>query len=361
MKRKIKHVLRRKREQFRQIGEADQLQSAVPRITNETVAAHREEVIGKARKYIYPLQHSKHRIVVLSSIIFITTVIGFFTFCTLALYRFQSSSTFIYRVSQVIPFPIARTGNHFIAYENYLFELRHFTHYYETQQKVDFSDPKNRPQLTEFKSRALEKVINDVYVKELAAKNGVTVSSQEIDNEIAIVRNQNRLGSSDKVLEDVLKDYWGWSINDFRRSLKQELLAQKLAAKLDTEARKKADAALAELRGGADFAKVAKKYSDDATTKDNNGEFGYLISQTTRDLPAETTDAILKLKPGQFSDILNVGYGLEIVKNIEMNGDKVRAAHILFNFKNITGPINDLRAKEKTRAYISVPVVKFDQ
>src|ERR1700757_4024404 len=36
--------------------------SSVPRITNETVAEHREEVLSTARKYIYPLQHSKHHV-----------------------------------------------------------------------------------------------------------------------------------------------------------------------------------------------------------------------------------------------------------------------------------------------------------
>ena len=37
--------------------------SNVPRITNETVIDHREEVLSSARKYIYPLQHSKHLVV----------------------------------------------------------------------------------------------------------------------------------------------------------------------------------------------------------------------------------------------------------------------------------------------------------
>lgn len=354
MKRKIKHVLRRRK--FRK-RTADQLQDGVPRITNETVAAHREQVIGSARKYIYPLGHSKHRIVTVSAAIFIFTAIIFFGYCILSLYRFQSSSTFIYRVSQVIPFPLARTGSNFVAYENYLFELRHYTHYYENQLKTDFNDPKNKPQLTLFKKRAQEKVINDVYVKQLAAKHDVTVSNQEVNNQIAIVRNQNRLGSSDKVFEDVLKDYWGWTVDDFKRSLRGELLAQKVAAKLDTETHVRAQAALAELKGGADFAAVAKKYSDDNNTKPTGGEFGYAVDQTSRDLPAQTTDALLKLKPGQYSEIISVGYALEIVKNIEMSGEKVRGAHILFNFKGIGDYVNELRSKQKTRVYISVPNV----
>src|SRR4030095_6548834 len=166
---------------------------------NETVAAHREAVLGSARKYIYPLQHSKHRIVLVSVALFILTIVIFFTYSTLALYKFQSSSAFLYRVSQVIPYPIARAGGRFVAYENYLFELRHYTHYYENQLATDFSDPKNAPQLEDFKRRALDKVVNDAYVKKLAEQNGVSVSTQEVNDQITIVRNQNRLGSDEKV------------------------------------------------------------------------------------------------------------------------------------------------------------------
>ena len=67
----IKQSLLRKKSKI--TGETDQSQVAenAARITNETVAEHREEVIGKARKYIYPLSHSKHKIIVISISLFI--------------------------------------------------------------------------------------------------------------------------------------------------------------------------------------------------------------------------------------------------------------------------------------------------
>ena len=111
----------------------------VPRITNETVATHREDILKSARKYIYPLQHSKNKIILITTSIIIVFVIAFFTYCTLALYKFQSNSVFLYKVTQVIPFPIARVNGHFISYNNYLFELEHYIHYYQTQQKLNFN------------------------------------------------------------------------------------------------------------------------------------------------------------------------------------------------------------------------------
>ncbi len=352
MKSKVKKVLA-KRPHLRR-NKKDEFNENVPRITNDTVAAHREEVIGAARKYIYPLQHSKHKIVLITTGITVAFLVIFTSYCLLALYRFQSNSTFLYRVTQVVPFPIARAGSDLVAYENYLFELRHYTHYYETQVKTDFDDPKNRPQLEEFKKRALDKVINDAYVKKLAKQHDITVSNQEVEDQIAIVRNQNRLGGSDRVFEDVLKDYWGWTVDDFKRSLSASLLAQKVVSTLDTETHERAAAAAAELKAGADFAEVAKKYSDDAATKDNGGEFGFPIDRANRNLTAQTTDALFKLQSGQVSDVVNIGTALEIVKNIEVNGEKVRGAHILFDFKDINDYINDLKEQQPARVYIGI-------
>ena len=326
----------------------------VPRITNDTVAEHREEVLGSARKYIYPLQHSKHKIVIISTTLFIAAIVAFFSYCTVALYKLHTNSTFLYRVTQVIPYPIARTGGRFVAYENYLFELRHYMHYYESQVKLDFNDPKNKEQLEQFKKKALEKVVNDTYVKQMAAENGVSVSDREVDDQIAVVRKQNRLGNSDKVFEDVLKDYWGWTVADFKRSLRAEMLAQKLVAKLDTGTSDRANTALAELKSGADFAAVAKKYSDEVETKPNGGEYGYPIDKTNRNLTPQETDALFSLQPGQNSDIVNTGYNLQIVKVIEVNGDKIRGAHIVFNLKDVNSYINDRKDKQKARVFVTL-------
>lgn len=323
------------------------------RITNDTVAEHREEVLGKARKYIYPLQQSKHKLVIISITLFLAAVIVFFSYCTLALYKFKSSSTFLYRVTQVIPFPVARSGSDFIAYENYLFEINHYTHYYRTQQNLDFNSDAGKQQLQEFKKRALDKVINDAYIKELAKQKGITVSDREVEDQIAIVRNQNRLGANDKEFQSVLKDFWNWSESDFKRSLKTQLLSQKVVAALDTDTQSRADAAIAQLKNGKDFATLASEVSEDPSSKAAGGDFGFPIDKTNRDINPATVDALFKLKEGEYSNPINVGYGLEIVKNVKTEADgKIRASHIVFNFKDINDYVNDLKEQKKTRAYL---------
>lgn len=327
---------------------------SLPRITNETVAEHREELLRGARKYIYPLKHTKHRVVVISVSLLVTAVVLFFAYTLLALYRFQSSSTFIYYVTQVIPFPIAKAGPDYVAYENYLFELRHYMHYYETQQQVNFNSPAGQQQLDAFKKQALDEVVQDAYVKQLAAKYDLSVSDQEVNNEVSLLQQQNRLGSSNQEFADVLKEFWGWSVSDFKRELKSQLLAQKVVAKLDTGTYTRANSALQRLQSGTDFGKLASQVSDDTTTKNNNGEYGYSISQNDQSLPPQVVAELFKLQPGQISGVINTGYTLEIVKVISTTNGKVQAAHIAFNFQSISAYVTPLEQQHKPHYLVSV-------
>jgi hypothetical protein len=334
----------------------DEAIQTLPRITNDTIAAHREEVIGSARKYIYPLKHSLHRAVTISISIFLVFIILFFSYVSLALYRFQSNSEFLYRVTQVIPFPIAKVGSSWVDYENYLFELRHYEHYYQTQQKVDFNTQAGQQQLTSYKQQAMDEIIDNALVKQLAAQHHISVSNQEVNNEITLVRNQDQLGSNEKVFENVLNEFWGWSLNDFKRELKQELLAQKVVSTLDTATHQRAQAALSALQHGASFAVAAAQYSDDTATKSNGGQFNGLISQTDQNVPPQTLQTLFSLKPGQTSGIVNIGSGLEIDEVISIEGDQVQAAHILLNFQNINTYLSPLKNKEKPHIFIGQPV-----
>ena len=94
--------------------------------------------------------------------------------------------------------------------------------------------------------------------------------------------------------------------------------------------------------------------SDDPETKQRGGEYPFLVEKTNRDISPRTVEALFALQPGQYSEIVDVGYGLQIVKNIEVKGKKIRAAHILFNFKDINHYLNDVKEQHPSRAYITL-------
>ncbi len=327
----------------------------VPHITTETIGEHREQVLSGARKYIYPLQHSKHRIVVITSTIIVITILAFLAYCTAALYRLYQYNPFLYRVTQVVPFPIARTGDTFVGYENYLFELRHYVHYYQNHQQNLFG---GQAQVNQFRKQALQDVVNNAYVKILAERNKVKVSDREVDAQITAVRNQNRLGSNDKVFADVLRDYWGWSVNDFKRSLKEQMLATKLSAKLDTVTNTKAQAVLSQLLGGADFGQWAKDASN-AADAGNSGDYGFGVSRSNPNVSPEAINQLFNLKSGQISDVILASRTdasrpntLEIVKVNTNDGTTVTAQHISFNLKDVSVYIKQLQDKQPVKTYV---------
>jgi parvulin-like peptidyl-prolyl isomerase len=351
---RIKQLLKRLRHHVYDEN-SENTESSDIRVTNETIAAQREEVLGSARKYIYPLQAPKHRVVKLSLGILIAAVIIFFGFCTLELYKFQSTASFIYGVTQVIPFPVAVIENKdIVSYNSYLFELRHYMHYYQTQQNVNFTTTAGKQQLSVFKQRSLDQALQNVYVNQLAQKNHISVSADDVNNAVALVRSENRLGANNQVFQNVLSEFYGWSINDFKRELSQELLAQMVVNRLDTATHLRADKALTELHQGTDFAALAKQVSDDSSTRSNGGDYGTLIDQSNTDIAPQIIEELFRLHSGQYSGIINTGYSLEIVKVLAVQGNEVRAAHIEFNFQPITTYTNPLEASEKPHLFIHI-------
>jgi hypothetical protein len=328
--------------------------ASVPRITNETVTEHREEVLKSARKYIYPLQHSKHRIVKISLYLFVLVIVLFFSVAGIELYKFQTTSGFFYDVTSIVPFPVAKAGKSWVSYDSYLFELRRDMHYYQTQQQATFKGKDGKAQLKHLKQEAMDQVIQDAYVKQLAAANHVSVSDKTVNAEITTLNSENRLGSSQQSLNSTLSSYFGWNINDLKRKVKQELLAQAVVAKLDITTNNKAQVALKQLQQGATFATLAGQVSDDASTRGNAGEYAFLVTSNSAQVPPAITAELSKLQPGQVSGIINTGFTLDIIKVIDSSPSGDHVAHIQFTFQPITTYTDPIQSAHKPYFYIKV-------
>jgi peptidyl-prolyl cis-trans isomerase SurA len=79
------------------------------------------------------------------------------------------------------------------------------------------------------------------------------------------------------------------------------------------EAEKRAKDALAEIKGGARFAEVAKKYSDDSTAAEG-GDVGFFKVGT---LAPAIADALNKLAVGDTTDLVKTAHGYMIFKVLE--------------------------------------------
>jgi len=78
-------------------------------------------------------------------------------------------------------------------------------------------------------------------------------------------------------------------------------------------AREKIDQAVAEVKGGKDFAEVAKARSEDQATKATGGELGF-IARGQSPYGKMLEDQAAKLKPGQMSDVFKDRSGFHVLK-----------------------------------------------
>lgn len=317
-------------------------------VTNDTVSEHREAVLSKGRKFKYPFYRSKHRVafisisLVLVALTFLGVVTGW------RLYVSKNSSEFTYRVTQILPFPVARVNGQYTSYEDYLFQLRHNVYWLEQFGTTDLRSPDGQRQIDYLKRLALDKAEETTIAKKFAKEKGVKVSDAEVD---AVMKQINTSGGD---LKSILKEQYNLTINEYRRLAKDEILKAKVAKAMDAEAPQTAKKVLGEIIAGKDFATAARRYSDDEETKQLGGEFG-VVEKGRANLPAEVSTALFKLKKGQVSEVIETPTSYYIVKATDVvDKSHVKVSIIRIKVKDIATYLSEYKKAEKVKEYIKL-------
>lgn len=326
------------------------------RITNETVAEHRERVLAGGRKFKYPLQYTKRRVLLISVAIVALALIGFVIFLGWQLYGAQSTDRFTYRVTQVVPVPVARVDGEWVRYSDYLSDVRSAIHYLATKEAVVFNSNDGKRQLEFQKRLALNRAIQNAYVAKIAREQNITVNSSEVDAFVGQQIGSNRLGVSESVYRQIIADYYDWSFEEYKKSVSQQLLRKKVSAHSDTTSKQAAENLRQQIAKGADFSDTAKKYSEDVITKARGGDVG-LVSKDSED-PSGLIAVANQLKIDAISDVVAGVDGFYIIKLLEKrdNGD-VRFAKIFISYKYLNEKMAELRSANLIDEYIRVEEV----
>jgi peptidyl-prolyl cis-trans isomerase SurA len=241
------------------------------------------------------------------------------------------------------------------------------------------------PEQSVLEKQILERMIADMLQAQYAKESGVRVDDTQLDVAMTRIAQQNKFATLAEFLAKLEAE--GVNIKKFREEIRAEIVSTRLRereveSKLvisDTEvdnylankskmglaneeyhlahilvvvpeqasadkiraARERADHALAQLAGGADFAQVAAGTSD-AKDALKGGDLGWRLTDR---IPPLFMDELKTLKPGQNTAVLRSPSGFHILKLVEKRSGsapvvitQTHARHILIKTSEIVTP-----------------------
>src|SRR6218665_141625 len=206
------------------------------RITTDTLAEHREKVLAGGRKFKYPVQYQRHRLVINALVIGIGAVVLLIGIGWYMLYAAQNTSEFMYRVAKVVPAPVAVVDGEQVHYSDYLMKYRSAEHYLLEKEQIDGKSEDGKSQLNYVKSQAMDDAVADAYAVKLARTQDIDVSDADLETFLKQQRQSSDGEVSEATYNAVIRDYYGWSPSEYREAMKSKLLRQKVAYAVDTKA-----------------------------------------------------------------------------------------------------------------------------
>lgn len=317
----------------------------------EKFEERREEVLAKGRKFKYPMQFAKHRLVFATIAIAIIALIlaGFFGW--FALYKSQSAGDVLYRLTTVLPIPVAKIDGEDVRYSDYLMIYRSSLAPV-VQQNGDFST--NTEDIDNiqnaYKRFALDAAEDYTYAIKLAKQLGIEVTDEMINKSFD---EHRKIGGTDRSKENflnVLDDNFGLSESEYRRMLYLSLIKSEVTKRIDAEANKKAEEARQKvLTNGGNFKAAAEELGVEYE------ETGGLIDVMNVD--GGRSNVAYGLEPGKISEVfLSLGGdAYYIVKLNEKSESRVNYVSLRIPFTEFDKRLKNVREENRVEEFIEIP------
>ena len=238
----------------------------------------------------------------------------------------------------------------------------------------------NESQLPDIKKRVLETLINRELLYQESQKKGFKVEDKEVNGQFdvlkkrfpsedefktallkmktseAALKSQLRKGmgiqqfvdkefvQKVKVPEDEVKDFYKKQPDLFKEP--EQVKASHILIKFDSQADKSAkdqakikiEEIQKKLKGGEDFAVLAKEFSE-CPSNVKGGDLGYF---GRGQMVKAFEDVAFKLKPGEVSDIVKTRFGYHVIKVVDKKPESV------ISYENVKDKIVNYLEQEKT-------------
>jgi len=243
-------------------------------------------------------------------------------FYGLGIYRYHWSRYGTKTIVKIIPYPAAIVGPTIITVANLDYHQQFAAHFIQrTNASLDEQT---------LRKQTLEMLIEQRLVEIETKRYHLALSSEE--SEAGFRQIVQEVGGEEKVRR-MWADLYGGTIEDMKQLLRERLLVSKFqrevfvsvhVAQILVKDENRAKEILKQLNAGADFAQLAKKFSEDANSREQGGDLGWLNRESLfngQPLPQELEKAIFSLKPGEISkEPVKSGLGFYLFKVIEKRG-----------------------------------------
>lgn len=199
------------------------------------------------------------------------------------------------------------------------------------EQNFSVSDKELKAELDDIKKQ--EGIEDDEQYKQFLETISMTDDELEDNIRVSLLFEKARMAGVSVTEKDVKAAY---------EMEKRGVNVQHILVSTEDEAKKVAK----ELEKDEDFGKLAKKYSKDEATKDNNGEVGFVGLNSGMDPAFE--EAALKLKVNEISEPIPSQFGFHIIK---VMSEETRS------YEELKGPIEERLKNEQAK---TLPEVMTD-
>ena len=327
------------------------------RITTETIAEHRERILAGGRRFKYPVQYARHRLVFNAIIITVATLLALIGVGYWQLYSAQNTSDFIYRVTRVLPLPVASIDGQKVLYSDYLMKYRSSAHYLNTKERVNLSTEDGKRQSDFIKQQAMEDSLADAYAVKLAKDNNVSVTAAELEAFLKQQRSSTDGEVSSATYDAVILDYYGWSHEEYEHAMEIKLLRQKVSFVVDKDAEAVSKTVGNTITAGnADLKSVTEAVNKSSKVQVVYGSLGW-VPKTNQDGGLASTAA--KLQKGSISTVIKstTGEGYYFVKLLDINDTQVNFEYIHIPLAAFMKNLEVVKSQDKVSKYITIPEV----
>ncbi len=346
----------KKKLSLKRLRRSDKSGQAPSRITNDTVAEHREKILAGGRRYKYPIQYAKHRLVINAIVITLATLVIMVAIGWWQLYLAQNTSTFMYRVTQLFSLPVAKVDKTFVSYSDYLLYYRPSEYYLEKFGDRRATAETNTAEQNHIKRAALDKAISVAYARQIMKERTITVTDTEVNQALESLRRASNGELSQDAINASAERNFGVTEADTFMQYKNSLSVSKAAFVIDDTARALKDRVVQKIKttGNSDLEKIATEIN---VTQKDSVSYGVsgLVSIASVSSGVRVTDIAKNEKgkiAGPIQSLTDDGYFF--VNVLEKNDTQVSYAFIHVPLKKLNQEIDKLRKSGKISEYIKL-------